>query len=138
MRRLLLTVGLLLPLLAMAEAGPEIPDVRANIMQMLEQGRQDGRSSVILDEHGQPPGQKVRGEDSPAVGQATAKEHVEPEKVLAPIAPPIAPQGASRREPSSGEAHLRLPEKEITISGPEDLERLQQTFEQARDRQQER
>jgi hypothetical protein len=134
----LLTVGLLLPLLAMAEAGPEIPDVRANIMQMLEQGRQDGRSSVILDEHGQPPGQGTPGKDSSAIGQETVREPVRPEKVP----PPIVPQRENRSQPgrasSPGEAHLRLPEKEITISGPEDLERLQQTFEQARDRQQER
>ena len=131
-------------------ASPEIPalpanpDIRANILQMLEQGRQDGRSLVILDEAGNSPvapleadlfrqwaeeSRPARQIEPPSEVTEPATPHPEP----APVKPP--PPVTNKLE---GEQHLILPEKEITISGPEDLKRLLQTFEDAREAQQER
>jgi hypothetical protein len=123
-------------------------DIRANLLDMFEQGRRDGSAEVILDSEGREPAQRLAPGPSP---QGDLFQQLQEQQLEAPLIPPAAPgpaqQDESRpagermrstpiRRGEEGEAHLPLTEMEITISGPEDLQRLQQEFDAARQRQQ--
>ena len=140
--------------LAIGETGLPVlgggaPDIQADIMQMFEQGRRDGRAEVILDSDGQPLEDPARVE-MPAQEdlfhqyreQEQARQQSDGETAPPPPAePPIAPaaQPAARPQapprPRDPNGPLQLPAIEITIQSPEDLERLQQKFDEARERQ---
>ena len=133
-------------------AMPTPPDLRAYILQLLEQGRQDGRSIVILDANGEPVAPPPEGDLFRQWGEQRADEIPAPppppavtakppaaSPQIAPVEPPSPPaaQQLVRPEPPEEEQPLQLPSREITISGPEDLKRLQQAFDRAREAQQE-
>ncbi|MBE0509347.1 MAG: hypothetical protein K0A95_08840 [Chromatiales bacterium] len=146
MRRL--NTGILL-LLSLPLAAMEPLDIRANLLEMFEQGLRDGSAERILDSAGRevvrPAGMApgTRAVEGDLFEQLEIRHEPTDPQTLLPADP--APQHRTeqpRPAPSArvqvhgSEAYLPLQEIEITISGPEDLKRLQQEFDEARQRQQ--
>ena len=156
MRRRLLLACLLLPCTLQAEQPGlqpiEMPDIRANIMKMLREGRQEGME----------PGEERYGTESNAPGTtatqsetdetpasppakvppgeedlfAIAEEQKQPERNADPApAPPDTAQQPAEPEPKYEQA-LDLPSKQITIQDVGDLKKLMREFEEAKKRQQ--
>lgn len=154
-RRLLLACLLLPCTLQAQQPGPqpiEMPDIRANIMKMLQEGRQEriapgeeryGRENNAVgtaatpsetgDTPASPPAKVPPGEeDLFSIAEEQKKPERKPEP--APATPDTAqqlPQPAQKYE-----QHLDLPSKQITIQDVGDLKKLMREFEEAKKRQQ--
>lgn len=144
MRRLLIMLLLLLPPLAVAEEGGpeaiEIPDIRANIIKMLQQtGERPTTSGVTPSEPA--PQQPPAADDLFEQARRQMEQSSQQDK---PAAEPTvsAPESPSEpAEPSVSEeprqSYVPLPSKQITIEDLDDLEELQWEIDEAKKRQRE-
>jgi len=157
MIRRLLLAGLLLPCTLQAEqVGPkpiQMPDIRANIMKQLQQGKSEGMM----------PGEEFEGHDTKPSGSNAVEQKSESSTTPQANTPSgeddlfsiIDEQDKAARKPASAavperpqptqksaadvkkqEQHLQLPSKEIRIQDASDLKKLMREFEKARERQQ--
>lgn len=151
MLRSLLSVSVLMLSSAVSAQSPEkvgpapiqMPDIRANIMQMLQEGKKSGGEVTGHDFPHQPE------EPAPIVPEGeidlfseAAKQQKKPHDVEQPAAPsePVPPSVPTvEQKPAKVEQkqeYVELPSKQITIEGIEDLKKLSREFEKARERQQ--
>jgi hypothetical protein len=142
---------------AQAEPAPiEMPDVRANVMEMLRQGREQGTATVIetgpaaVDER-PVGGDTLQGADrEPATvedlfeqarrqQQERQDDTSEPKAKPTPVVePPAEPADTATSVNRSGHEHLSLPNKVITIHDLQDIQQLSDEFDQAKRRKPER
>lgn len=142
----------LLPLLPARAAPPpiEMPDVRANVMKMLQEAKTQGMATVIGEEF-QAPTPSTTGfvgtapqsstlsptTDEDLFRQALEQERQAGEEAGAVVSPPLAPeQSPAERKRNNG--YVPLPNKVITIHDLQDIRQLSDEFEQAKRRGQER
>lgn len=158
MSRSLLLACLLLPCTLLAEqAGPqpiEMPDIRANIIKMLQEGKHEGMepgeesygqvtkpvdAEVTQHEKSDTPASpsvKLPPGEQDLFSVAEEQKNAKGESASAPEkAEPVQKRSAQEQK---SEQHLNLPSKEITIQDVDDLKKLMREFEEARKRQQER
>lgn len=144
MKHRLLLATLLLPCCVQAEpVGPqpiEMPDIRANIIRSLQQGRHEGmevgeesyRNASVPDEAQAAPASTtpdVPAGEEDLFSLANERKRGEGGDDTATPAKPVP------RDDKPEEPHLYLPSKEITIRSRDDMEKLLQEFEAAKKRQ---
>lgn len=144
---LLLAIPLLSRALAAEPPLPGVPDVRANVMQMLEEARQRGETTGLT------PGEVpdfLRGADEARVegrpgtapdlfDQLSGGGAPEVKPVLnVEVEPAVttAPSTSRAERPAAPDEprHLQLPQKEITIRDLQDLKALSREFQEAQQR----
>lgn len=143
----------LLPLLPAWAAPPpiEMPDVRANVMKMLQEAKAQGMATVIEEEFQAPTPSTTgfAGADAPQSStlnpatdedlfrQALEQERHAGEEAGAVVSPPLAPEQPPA-EHKRNNGYVPLPNKVITIHDLQDIRQLSDEFEQAKRRGQER
>lgn len=148
LRRLLPLLLLLLSSAVMAQppekVGPasiQMPDIRANIMKMLQDGKKSGNEVTGHSLPGQPAPIIPDGEvdlfsEAEKQQQETlhdVEQPASPHEPVPPTVPSVEPQSA---RPEKKQDYVELPSKQITIEGIDDLKKLRREFEEARKRQQ--
>ena len=156
MSRRLLLACLLLPCTLQAEQQSpqpiEMPDIRANIIRMLQEGRQEGmglgeerygKESNALDTTATQSEAGDRSAYPPAIvppGEedlfSIAEEQKKPEHKPEPASATAVTERQSPDPKQQREQPLDLPSKQITIQDIDDLKKLKREFDEAKKRQQ--
>lgn len=145
--RALLSTLLFSGALAAQPSLPGLPDVRANVMKMLEEARLRGETSGLT------PGEEAEVQRAVAGGEGDPVPSAEPDlfdrleghsgagpevnSESRPEAKPVAtPDRVAPPVMKDGSPHVMLPQKEITIRDLNDLKQLSREFQDAREQKQ--